>query len=170
MSSEYWDTCLFIAYLKDSVDERPAVDTVDALLRSAQKRERLIVVSTLVLAELRHRPIYDETRYRTIRDIFYTSRSYVRVVVLNPRLADLASTIGAEHNNLSPMDAVHVATALTEKVDALLTLDGKHEHGRRRTGDLLDFNEQIGNPPLKIQVPQVPLNTQIRMPGGIQWG
>ena len=78
------------------------------------------MVSTMVLAELQSRPFYDETRYRIIRDIFYTNLSYVRVVTLNPRLADLASTIGAQNPALSPPDAVHIATALSEQVDALL--------------------------------------------------
>ena len=36
MVSEYWDTCLSIAYLKDNPDEQPAVEAVDALMGSAQ--------------------------------------------------------------------------------------------------------------------------------------
>ena len=146
----------------DSADEQPAVEAVDALIRSAQSTDRLIVVSTMVQAELQRRPVYDEARYRIIRDIFYRNRSYVRVVTLTPRLADVASTIGAEHG-LTPADAVHVATALSERVDALLTLDGSHEHGRRRTKDLLRYDGQIGNPPLVIRPPTIPLGTQIRM-------
>jgi predicted nucleic acid-binding protein len=161
MAKEYWDTCLWIAYVKDSDDERTTVDIVDALLRGAQNGERLIVVSTLVLLELRSQARYNPTHWRIVRDIFYTNRPYIRVVNLNPRLADLGSTIGAEHSNLTPPDAGHVATALSEKVDVFLTLDGKHEHGRRRTRDLLDYNQRIGNPPLRIEAPQMPLNSQL---------
>lgn len=166
MGSEYWDTCLFIAYLKNSHDEQPAVEAIDALIRSAQPpvSARLIVVSTMVLAELQYRPFYDEVRYRIIRDIFYTNRSYVRVVTLTPRLADLASTIGAKHTALSPPDAVHIATALSEPVDVLLTLDGQHEHGKRRKADLLQYDGQIGNPVLAIRPPAIPLGTQFKMP------
>ena len=166
MISEYWDTCLFIAYLKNSADERPNVEAVDALIRSAQPpaRDRLIVVSTMVLAELRMRPFYDEGHYRIVRDIFYTNRSYMRVVSLNPRLADLASTIGGQHTALTPPDTVHIATALSERVDALLTLDGLHEHGRRRKRDLLQYDGQIGSPPLAIRPPTIPRDTQIKMP------
>ena len=107
MAREYWDTCLFIAYLKDSADERLNVDIIDALLRSAQAGERQIVVSTMVLAELRKRGNYNEAHWRIVRDIFYTNRLYIRVVVLNPRLADLASSIGEQHPNLTPPDTVH---------------------------------------------------------------
>ena len=165
MTSEYWDTCLFIAYLKNSPDEQLAADAVDALIRSAQSpdRERLIVVSTLVLAELRDRPDYDSLRYRIIQDIFYTNRHYVRVVTLTPRIAAEASTIGSNNPALSPADAVHVATAISEGVDALLTLDGRHEHGKRRKRDLLDYDRKIGNPPLAIVPPSIPPGTQLRM-------
>lgn len=142
MPKEYWDTCLFIAYLKDSTEERAAVEIVDALLRSAQAGERQIIVSTMVLAEVQRRETYSEAHWRIVRDIFYTNRAYIRVVVLNPRLADLASSIGQEQN-LTPPDAVHIATALSEKVDVLLTLDGLHEHGKRRTSDLLAYHERI---------------------------
>lgn len=131
MISEYWDTCLFIAYLKNSPDghEQAAAEAVDALIRSAQQptKERLIVVSTLVLAELRRHPNHDEFRYQIIRDIFYTNRPYVRVVALTPQIADQASTIGSENPRLPPADAIHVATALSTHGNALLTLDGLHE-------------------------------------------
>ena len=165
MIREYWDTCLFIAYLKNTSDEQPAVEAVDALIRSAQSpaRARLIVVSTMVLAELQGRPFYDKARYQIIRDIFYTNRSYVRVVTLNPVLADSASIIGADNISLSPPDAVHIATALSERVDALLTLDGQHEDGKR-SGGLLQYDGRIGTPPLAIRPPTIPLDTQMKLP------
>lgn len=83
------------------------------------------------------------------------------MVVLNPRLADLASTIGTQQNSITPADAVHVSTALSEKVDVFYTLDGKHEHGIRRNKDLLQYDGLIGNPPLRIAVPQMPINAQL---------
>lgn len=165
MISEYWDTCLFIAYLKNSPDEQSALDAVDALIRSAQSpaKDRLIVVSTLVLAELRRHPNYIESRYSIIRDIFYTNRSYVRIVTLTPQIADIASAIGSENPALSPADTVHIATALSARVDTLLTLDGLHQHGKRRNRDLLIYNGRIGNPPLAIRPPAIPPGTQLVM-------
>jgi predicted nucleic acid-binding protein len=163
-NKEYWDTCLFITYLQDKPDEKEFVDIVDALLRGAsQKNERLIVISTMVLAEIRPSDIYNEFYWAVIRDLFYTNRPYIKVQALTPRLADLASTIGADFNNLSPMDAVHIATALSEKVDVFYTLDGLHQHGKRRTSDILDYDEKIGKPPLKIKVPIMPLNAQLML-------
>ena len=60
-SKEYWDTCLFITYLQNKKEEKDIVDIVDALLRGAsQKNERLIVISTLVIAEIRPTNIYEK--------------------------------------------------------------------------------------------------------------
>jgi predicted nucleic acid-binding protein len=161
-SKEYWDTCLFIAYLQNRDDEGGIVDIVDALLRGAsQKNERLIVISTMVLAEIRPNNIYNEFHWAVIRDLFYTNRPYIKVQALTPRLADLASSIGGKHNSLSPADTVHIATALSEKVDVFYTLDGLHEHGKRRTSDILDYDGKIGSPPLNIKVPIMPLNAQL---------
>ena len=163
-SKEYWDSCLFIAYLQNKDNEQDIVNVIDALLRGAsQKNERLIVISTMVLAEIRPRDIYNEFHWAVIRDLFYTNRPYIKIQALTPRLADLASTIGGDHNELTPPDAVHVATALSENVDVFYTLDGLHEHGVRRRGDLLDFDGKIGKPPLAIRVPVMPQESQLRL-------
>lgn len=166
-SKEYWDSCLFIAYLQNKESEKDIVDVVDALLRGAsQKNERLIVISTLVLLEVRPMNIYDNFHWTVVRDLFYTNRPYIKIQALTPRLADLGSTIGGEHVNFSPADTGHVATALSEGVDVFYTLDGKHEHGKRRTSDLLDYDGKIGKPPLKIKVPTMPTTTQLRLAQG----
>ena len=117
----------------------------------------------MVLAEIRPKDVYDSFHRDVVRDLFYTNRPYIKVQALTPRLANLASTIGGEHNNLSPADTVHIATALSEKVDIFYTLDGSHEHGKRRKTDILDYDGKIGKPPLKIKVPVMPLNSQLLM-------
>ena len=166
MAKEYWDTCLFIAFLQNWSDERNFVDIVAARLRKAEEGENLIVVSTLVLAEIRPRSAYDTPRVEVIRDLFYTNRPFIRVVALSPRIADLASLVGADHNALSSPDAVHLATAWSEKVDVLLTNDGKADKERRRSGELLFYDRKIGNPPLAIERPTMPADTQIELPQG----
>ncbi len=166
-NKEYWDTCLFLAYLKNEPVEQDIVNIIDALLRGAsQKNERLIVISTMVLAEIRPRDVYDDFHWSVVRDLFYTNSPYIKIQALTPRLADLASSIRGDHNALSPADATHVATALSEGVDVLYTLDGVHEHGVRRKKDLLDYDGKIGKPPLSIQVPVMPIETQLQLSQG----
>ena len=52
------------------------------------------------------------------------------MVALSPRIAELAGTIGGEHQITSP-DAVHVATAWSERVDVMLIQDGARDSQRR---------------------------------------
>ena len=153
VAREYWDTCLFIAFLQNRADERELVDIVAARLKKAEEGENLIVVSTLVLAEIRPRSAYDTERAEVIRDLFYTKRPFILMVALSPRIADVASLIGADHNALTAPDAVHVATAWSERVDVLLTNDGKADRERRRSGELLFYDRRIGNPSLRIERP-----------------
>ena len=164
LSKEYWDTCLFITYLLNEVEEQDTVTVIDALLRGAsQKNERLIIISTLVIAEIRPKDIYDPFYWTVVRDLFYTKRPYIKIQALTPRLAELASSIGGSHPNLSPADTVHIATAISEGVDVFYTLDGKHQHGKRRTTDILDYDGKVGKPALKIKVPTMPLNVQLQL-------
>ena len=162
MAKEYWDTCLFIAFLQDKPEEQPIVEAIEALLRRSQtpSSNTILVVSAFVLAELQSRPDYNKERYSIVRDLFYGAKRFVRIVALNPAIADQASRLGESHPGLTPGDAVHVATALAERADVLLTLDG----GERRSRGLLRFDGLIGNPPLAIEPPQFPRNSQLKMP------
>lgn len=165
MAKEYWDTCLFLAYLQNKPEERELVEIITALLRRAESGDTLIVVSAFVLAEIRPRPAYELGHAEVISDLFHTNRPYLKMVGLSPRIAELAATIGSEHQITSP-DAVHVATALSERVDVLLTQDGSPDRERRRSGQLLFYDCKIGTPPLKIEMPMRPPDSQIELPEG----
>lgn len=163
MASEYWDSCLFLAYLQYKPEEQEFVEIVSALLRRAEAGETLIVVSTLVLAEIRPRYPYDPTHYDVISDLFHTNRPYLKMVALSPRIAVLAGTIGSDHRQITVPDAVHVATAWSERVDVMLTRDGDRDRERRRSGGLLSFDGKIGTPPLQISAPTRPPNSQMEL-------
>ena len=165
MASQYWDSCLFLAYLQNKPEERELVETISALLRRAESGDALIVVSTLVLAEIRPRRTYDPSHVEVLRDLFHTNRPYLKMVGLSPRIAESAGTIGSEHQITSP-DAVHVATAWSERVDVMLTQDGARDKERRRSGGLLFYNGKIGKPPLKIAMPTRPPDSQMELSEG----
>ena len=165
MASQYWDSCLFLAYLQNKPEERELVETISALLRRAESGDALIVVSTLVLAEIRPLRTYDPSHADVFWDLFHTNRPYLKMVGLSPRIAELAGTIGSEHQITSP-DAVHVATAWSERVDVMLTQDGARDKERRRSGGLLFYNGKIGKPPLKIAMPTRPPDSQMELPEG----
>ena len=165
MASEYWDTCLFLAYLQNKPEEQELVGIISALLRRAESGDTLIVVSTLVLAEIRPLRAYEPRHAEVIWELFHTNRHYLKMIALSPRIAELAGTIGSEHQITSP-DAVHVATAWSERVDVMLTQDGARDKERRRSGGLLAYDGKIGNPPLRIEMPTRPPDSQIELPGG----
>ena len=163
MANEYWDTCLFLAYLQNKPEEQELVDIVSARLRSAESGDNLIVVSTLVLAEIRPLRPYEPSHSEVVWDLFHTNRPYLRIVGLSPRIAELAATIGSEHRVTTP-DAIHVATALSERVDVMYTQDGAADRERRRSGQLLFYDRKVGQPPLKIEMPTRPPDSQIGFP------
>ena len=163
MASEYWDTCLFLAYLQNKPEEQELVEIISTRLRLAESGDNLIVVSAFVLAEIRPLRAYEPSHSDVIWDLFHTNRPYIKIVGLSPRLAELAATIGSDHAITSP-DAVHVATALSERVDVMLTQDGASDKESRRSGKLLSYDGIIGKPPLRIEPPTRPPDSQMEFP------
>ena len=164
MAKEYWDSCLFLAYLQNKPEERDMVETISALLRRAEAGDTMIVVSTLLLAEIRPLYPYDANHSEVLWDLFHTNRPYLKLVSLSPRIGELAATIGGDYNAITSPDAVHIATAWSEKVNVMLTLDGSPDKERRRSGQLLYYDEKIGKPPLKIVLPERPHDSQFEFP------
>ena len=164
MAKEYWDSCLFLAYLQNKPEERDMVEVIETLLRRAETGDAMIVVSTLLLAEIRPLYAYDPNHAEVLWDLFHTNRPYVKIVSLSPRIGEMAATIGSEYNAITSPDAVHIATAWSEKVNVMLTLDGSPDKERRRSGQLLYYDEKIGTPPLKIVLPERPHDSQFEFP------
>lgn len=92
--------------------------------------------------------------------MFDANRPYLQFCAVSRRIAVRARDLGSQFNRLTVPDAIHIATALEAAVDAFLTYDGAPElkselKKNRRSGGLLAFNGQIGNPPLRIETPRV---------------
>lgn len=159
---QYWDTCLFLRYLIEppkNPKEQEQLEHVEALMQQAVKGELLIVVSTLVLAEIRPRAAYNARHEREVEDLFYRGRRNVKVQNVTPPIAALASRWGGSHNDLTAPDAVHVATALLEGASVMYTFDGDVDKERNRSHKLLAFNGRLSDGargPLKIEVPPTP--------------
>ena len=156
---QYWDSCLFIRYLTDDPQtdkDRAQLENIKPLFEAAHKGHILIVVSTLVLAEIRPREPFNQRHYDLIDDLFYRGRSNVRVVAVTPPIARKASELGVTHKAMTSPDAVHVATALLEQVSVMYTFDGDKDGERRRSGKLLGYNGILGDPRLPIVAPPEP--------------
>ncbi len=130
-----------------------------------------MVVSTQVLAEVRPRENYNSYHWQTIHDLFHTNRPFMKIVALSPPIAMVAADVGSEFdepgtcNRLTVPDAVHIATALVERVDTFLTFDGDRDNVRRRAGGLLRYDERITlrDHTLKIEAAEMPRGSQLRL-------
>lgn len=121
-----WVSCVFITLLSNEArpgaqnsDLRDAVDAVDRGLAH-------LVTSTLVETELLD--IIDHAEQRRRFDDLMNMRHVLRQPVTAgiARLAgDIRYSLKKEEVNLKSMDAIFVATAITQECDSLQTYDGQ---------------------------------------------
>jgi predicted nucleic acid-binding protein len=118
-------------------------------LDTAERGEIQIIISALVIAEVLKnkgaKPIGKENRNKVIE---FFQNDYITVINVDRWIACDAQELYWEHN-IFPRDAIHVATALKQKVNFMETYDDK----------LLKRSGEVGSPPL-----------QIREPGSVQLG
>ena len=151
---DYWDSCLFIAYLKNLPSERDRVDAVSWLFNEAKFGRRIIIISTFVLSEVRPHSSYDSDKIALIEDLFDTDRPFIQIVSVTRTIARQCRTICANFPDLTNPDGIHIATAIHQKVDNFFTFDGDRATKLKRSADLLQYDGKIGTPPLSISSPR----------------
>lgn len=117
----YWDSCVFLALLKGEPGRR---NVCQALAETAEAGELTIVTSSATLIEVitlgeKLNALTEETEV-TIRQFFLNE--WIEVVQLDRLVGELARDL-IWKNKLSKLDAVHVATAVIERVPLLETYD-----------------------------------------------
>ncbi len=136
----YWDSSVFLAWLKPEPERKRACDDV---LATAKTGESIIITSAIALTEvikLKGKPAIPETEEAKIKGFF--KRSYISVVVVDRFLAESARTLIWRHG-LKPKDALHVATATRLQVDELHSFDD----------DMLKLSGKFGRPLILICKP-----------------
>jgi hypothetical protein len=139
----YWDTNLFLAYLKD--ESRMNEAEMPGIIEQVQLFEQgqiYIATSTITLTEICLDSIPEE------KGEFYNSlfsNMNFLLIDVDRKIAMLAEEIRNFHRNgVDPTytvpDCIHVATAINKKCDYLFTTDGTGRK-RNRPGIL-----QLGNP------------------------
>jgi predicted nucleic acid-binding protein len=116
------------------------------MIRRAERGEILIITSALTLAEclwLRGQPKVAPEKSTIIQNFF--KRSYIRVVNVTRRIGEDAQTLVWDHS-IKPKDAIHVATAVFHKVEALETFDAS----------LIKKDGRVGETRLSIRQPEPP--------------
>ena len=137
----YWDSDCFLGHFQA---ERGKAEKCDGVIERAERGDVLIVTSALTLAEvlwLRGGPRLPADKAALVQKFF--RRSYIRVYNVTRKIAESAQILVWD-NGIKPKDAIHVATALSLKADALETFDE----------NLIGKSGSVGNPLLLIREPQ----------------
>jgi predicted nucleic acid-binding protein len=152
---QYWDSNLFIDFLTDkSSPQSQRSKTFKDLVAEARSGHSIILLSNIVLAEVRPKRARNGEHRELLEELLEANRPFVQFYGVTRRIALRARDEGAKHS-LSIPDAIHVATALEAKAKVLFTYDGLKKDAP--ISGLLRLNGQMGNPPLRIEVPRVRL-------------
>lgn len=142
MTRRYWDACAFLAWLKQ---EDGRYEGCGNVLREARAGKLQIVTSALTIAEvlmLKGKEPVPERDRRLVRDVF--KAEWLILYNVDRTIAESAQEV-VWRFRVHPKDAIHVATALSARVDRLDTTDG----------DLLKRSGRIGAPALTIARPVI---------------
>ena len=125
----YWDTCLFLAWLKD--EERPTgeMDGVRELIELSRRREVRLMTSALTLVEVLSSKIpigFDNLFNNLLKRINRVSVD-IKVAGVANDIRNFYAARQAEFGNktLSTPDAIHLATAILYRADEFHTFDDK---------------------------------------------
>jgi predicted nucleic acid-binding protein len=151
----YWDSCVFIDCLQDSLPEHKADrrDVLREYIDSAKRGEIKLVTSAFSIAEVvglsTDKPVSREDAQK-IKDFF--ENPYIHIRGVDRATVEDAADIGRT-TKISPSDAVHVATAIRAKCRLLLTYDGVKEPTNPRK--MLFHDGKIGVPAIGIKIPSL---------------
>jgi hypothetical protein len=141
----YWDSCAFLALLKNEADY---IDECKSVIKAAKDGKVMIVTSALTFVEVikleKGKPKLSKDVEEKIRAFF--KHEWIYIYDLDRKIGELARDLMWEYEGLKPKDATHVATAVRAKVDVLETFDD----------GLIKLSGKVGNPLLPIRRPYFP--------------
>jgi predicted nucleic acid-binding protein len=119
MSRIYWDTMLFVYWLEDHPQQAPKVKRI---FEKMEKRRDVLCTSTFTMGELLVGPKKQGSPdvAQRIKDFLQTS--VVDLLPFTRKTAEHYANIRAE-NRVSPVDAIHLASAAEADVNLFLTND-----------------------------------------------
>ena len=147
-----WDSCIII----DAIQKSPQYwSAIEPFVADAEAGKLLIVVSEISVAEvsslggLNEQGVSLEEQAKLIREWF--ENPYVSRRQQHAGISELAAEYGRTYSLKAAPDRVVLATAVFEKIPVLHTRDGAGASPRSKM--LLPLDRKVGNPPLRIEVP-----------------
>jgi predicted nucleic acid-binding protein len=151
----YWDTCIFIAWLKDEKRKNLEMDGVAECVENALRGETLIVTGSHTNIELMPTALPPEQKAR-LEKLF--KRRCLQRLPDDPKVSEIAEEIRTYYRVLADgkgvvdsFDALHLASAIHYRVDALYTFDEGKRGGRNlllMDGDVAGHKLHICKPPV----------------------
>lgn len=124
---QYFDANIFIAVLKqETIDGHERWRHCQQLLQEAEARRCIAVTSTMTIAEVtggRPRPLPVHTKV-AVRSLF--GNDWLVLVGTDRFVAESARELIWEFPTLRPIDAIHLASALSAGCEVLYTYDENH--------------------------------------------
>lgn len=118
----YWDTCLFLAWLKDEDRNSGEMDGVREVIERSKKRDCRIMTSVLTSIEVLQGKIP-----AGMDTMFSGLLRRITRVGIDTKVAHLAHEIrnhyAKEGRNIKTPDAIHLATAILNRADEFHTFD-----------------------------------------------
>jgi predicted nucleic acid-binding protein len=151
----YWDTCLFLAWLKD--EERPSgeMDGVREIVERSQRKEVKIVTSVLTTVEVLSGkiPVGMDTLFSGLMKRIHPLSMDIKIAQVAHDLRNYYSNNRAQYGGkmLGTPDAIHLATAILYRVTEFHTFDND---GDAKTLGLLPLSGNVGGNRLTICKPQ----------------
>lgn len=155
----YWDSCVFLAWLKAEDDRKPGeMDGAREQIELFHKRRISICTSTFTIVEITQAKL--PAGAIELLDAVMRRTNFTRIAV-DHRVAMLARELrnyyiaknGADGMRLSAADSVHLATAILSRVDEFHTFDELDKRGRKELG-LIPLSGNVAEHNLKICKPK----------------
>lgn len=151
----YWDTCLFLAWLKDEERDEGEMAGVREVITRSKKRDVILMTSVITTTEILQSrlPAGVATLYTgTMRRLEQKSVDS-KIARLAHDLRDfyMRRTNEFAGKTLSTPDSLHLATAIMYRADEFHTFD---ERGSSRSLGLLPLNGNVAGHKLRVCKPQ----------------
>ena len=156
----YWDSCIFLAWLKDENRPNREMDGVYDVANKIHKDNVILITSTFTRVEILESTL-DDTAKQRLTDLF--KRRNFQQVAPDNRIMDMSHEIRDYYQKqkdidqlptLTTPDAIHLATAIIHGVSEFHTFDENDEPRKRRA--LLPLNGNVAGHPLVICKPPIP--------------
>lgn len=147
----YWDTCLFLAWLKDEERKTGEMAGVLEVVERAKRRDAKIITSVITQIEVlsAHIPVGMDTLFKGLMRRIDQVSVDIKIAALAHDIRNHYASAGSK--TVSTPDSIHLATAILYRADEFHTFD---QAGSSRSLGLLPLSGNVGGHKLIVCKPE----------------